>query len=143
MNPAVVLDAAAFDVLDSRAGAPLRGLLREAATSGSPVCCAAVTLAELCRGVARTRRVEAALAREYGGRRVVAEPTDVPLAKLVGSVLYHAGADSSMIADAHVVAVAASVADAAIVVTGDPSDIRRLADALPGARILVRSPLLT
>jgi hypothetical protein len=46
-------------------------------------CCAAVTLAEVCRGRDRTRRVEATIARDRGGRRLTVVPTDERLAKLV------------------------------------------------------------
>lgn len=42
---AVVLDAAAFDVLDSQRSAGMRALLRRAIDDGDEVRCAAVTLA--------------------------------------------------------------------------------------------------
>ena len=143
MTPAgptlVVLDAAAFDFLASTRGAELRALLRRTTERGGRSCCAAVTLAEVCRGPARTRRVEAALARRYGGQRIRVVGTDERLAKLVGGILHHAKAGSERIADAHVVAVCAA-ADAAIVLTTDPDDIADLGPALPGCRIVVRRP---
>jgi hypothetical protein len=73
-----------------------------------------VTLAEACRGLARTRRAEAAIARDRGGQRILVVPTDIRLAKLVGAVLHGAGHGSESMADAHVIAVCAGV-DAAVV----------------------------
>lgn len=67
-------------------------------------------------------------------------PTDERLAKLVGTILYATGRDSSSLADAHVVAIC-SRSDGAIVITSDPDDIRALAVAVPGTRIVARSPV--
>lgn len=139
MRSRLVLDAAAFDVLDTAAGTDLRGLMRRASARDSEVCCAAVTLAEVCRGRARTRRVEAALARAHGGRRIRVIPTDERVAKLVGAILHDTESGSEMLADAHVVAVCTG-ADTAAVVTVDPDDITRLATAVRGVRILTRAP---
>ena len=139
MTTGVVLDAAAFDVLDGSDGAPLRHLLRVVLLRGGEVRCAAVTLAEVCRGPARTRRAEAAIARDRGGQRILVVPTDVRLARLVGAVLHGADRGSESIADAHVIAVCAGF-DAAIVITSDPGDIAELASAVPGTRIVARTP---
>jgi predicted nucleic acid-binding protein len=139
VTTAVVLDAAAFDVLDRSDGAALRHLLRVVLARAGEVRCAAVTLAEVCRGLARTRRTEAAIARDRGGQRILVVPTDVRLAKLVGAVLHGAGHGSESIADAHVIAVCAGF-DAAVVITSDPDDIAELASAMPGTRIVARSP---
>lgn len=139
MSVRVVLDAAAFDALDTPSGAELRMVLRVAAERDGEVCCAAVTLAEVCRGTPRTRRVEVALARAHGGRRIRVVPTDEHLAKLVGSILNDTRSGSEMLADAHVVAVCTGANDA-VVVTSDPDDITRLAAAVPGVRIATRSP---
>lgn len=139
MSTRLVLDAAAFDVLDSKHGDGLRALLRRAVQRGGEVCCAAVTLAEVCRGTARTRHVEAALARDRSGKRIRVVPTDERLAKLVGAILNDTGSGSDRLADAHVVAVCAA-ADAAIVLTADPEDIAALAAAVPGTRIVTRDP---
>lgn len=136
-----MLDAAAFDVLDTPAGAALRALLRATLRRGGDVRCAAVTLAEVCRGADRTRRVEVAIARDRGGRRIIVVPTDERLAKLVGAVLHTTGRSSTDLADAHVVAVCAD-AERALVITADPDDISALATALPGTRILTRQPNL-
>ncbi len=135
----MVLDAAAFDTLDTPPGAELRMLLRVATERDGEVCCAAVTLAEVCRGTSRTRRVEASLARARGGRRIRVVPTDERLAKLVGAILNDTRSGSEMLGDAHVVAVCAGANDA-VVVTSAPDDITRLAAAVPGVRIVTRAP---
>lgn len=139
MTPFVVLDAAAFDILGTVHDSGLRALLRRSAQRGGTVSCAAVTLAEVCRGSARTRQMEAALARSHGGQRIRVVATDESLAKMVGAILHHTGLGSDRIADAHVVAVCAP-ADAALVLTEDPGDIAELASALPGCRIVTRRP---
>jgi predicted nucleic acid-binding protein len=140
VSTAVVLDAAAFDVIDDPRATGIRALLRRTIDNGGEVRCAAVTLAEVCRGTARTRRVEAALSRSHGGKRIRVLPTDERLAKLVGAILHDTGSGSDRIADAHVVAVCAT-SDAAIVLTVDPRDVAALATALPGVRIVTRSPV--
>jgi predicted nucleic acid-binding protein len=135
----VVLDAAAFDHLDHPGGRRLRALLRRALERGGVVSCAAVTLAEVCRGATRTRRIDAALAQDRGGQRIRVVPTDVRLAKLVGTILHVTNGTSDRLADAHVVAVCAG-SEAAVVITSDPHDIAELASAIPGTRILTRTP---
>lgn len=139
MTPTTVLDAAAFDVLDGHGGKGVRALLQRTLERGGDVCCAAVTLAEVCRGVARTRRAEVALSRDRGGQRIRVVPTDERLAKLVGAILHDREAGSEHLADAHVVAVAAAASNA-IVLTSDPDDIANLATAVPGTRTVVRDP---
>ncbi len=139
MSFAVVLDAAAFDILDSQRATGMRALLRRAIDDGGEVRCAAVTLAEVCRGAARTRQVEAALARRRGGRRIRIVPTDERFAKLVGAILHDTGSGSEHIADAHVVAACTAV-DAALVLTADADDIAALATVVPGTRIVTRDP---
>lgn len=139
MTPRAVLDAAAFDAIDAAEGGATRALLRRTLAAGGEVCCAAVTLAEVCRGAARTRRVEVALSRDRGGQRIRVIPTDERLAKLVGAILHDRAAGSEHLADAHVVAVAAAASNA-IVLTSDPDDIAGLGAAVPGARMMVRDP---
>jgi predicted nucleic acid-binding protein len=126
-------------VIDTDRGRQLRALLRRTFEHGGDACCAAVTLAEVCRGRDRTRRVEAGIARDRGGQRLTVVPTDERLAKLVGAILHGSGSGSERLADAHVVAVCAR-ADAAIVITADPADIGLLASVLPGTRIVTRHP---
>lgn len=139
MRTRLVLDSAGFDVLDLAGSQRLWALIERVVSGDGEICCAAVTLAEVCRGRARTRRVEAALARVHGGHRVRVIPTDERLAKLVGAILHETDSGSEMIADAHVVAVCTG-ADTAAVVTSDPDDIARLATAVRGVRILTRRP---
>lgn len=141
MSVSAVLDAAAFDVIDRAEGAALRHLLRTILERGGDVRCAAVTLAEVCRGPARTRRVEVAVARDRGGQRILVVPTDAKLAKLVGAVLHAADRGSDAMADAHVLAVCAAV-EAAVVITADPDDINALAAGIPGTRVIIRTPHL-
>jgi predicted nucleic acid-binding protein len=135
MTLRVVLDAAAFDHLGGPSAHGLLAILERAIVEhDGEVRCAAVTLSEVCRGSARTRRVEAILAARRGGRPITVIPTDERLAKLVGAVLDHAHEGSAMIADAHVVAVCAG-AERALVITSDPDDIVRLAAAVPSTRL--------
>lgn len=139
MTTRAVLDAAAFDVIDTADGRQLRHLLRRIVQRGGDVRCAAVTLAEVCRGTARTRRAEVAVSRDRGGQRIIVVPTDERLAKLVGAILHTTASDSQRLGDAHVVAVCAG-AERAVVITSDPSDIAELATAIPGTRVLARLP---
>ena len=135
----VVLDAGAFDSLNTRAGARLRTLLERTIIRGGELWCAAVTIAEVARGSARTREVETALGRIYGGAQIRVLVTDETLAKLVGHILYATNRGSESIADAHVIA-ACVPADLAVVVTTDPDDILELSAAVPGVRIMPRRP---
>ncbi len=139
MTIRAVLDAGAFDVIDTADGRQLRQLLRRTLQRGGDVRCAAVTLAEVCRGTARTRRAEVATSRDRGGQRVIVVPTDERLAKLVGAILHSTNSASDRMADAHVVAVCTG-ADAAVVITSDPGDIVQLASAVPGTRVIARRP---
>jgi hypothetical protein len=63
--------------------------------------------------------------------------TDFDLARRVGAILHEAGASSSDLVDAHVVAVAAAHGGA-LVVTADVGDMVRLAQAVPAARLVLR-----
>ncbi len=136
MTVPVVLDAGGLDaVCDPRPPEPVRALLHEAWLRGREVIVPAVVCAEVCRGVARTRRVEVALSRVRPPFSVV--DTDFALARQVGAVLHGAGADSRDMVDAHIVAVCA-LHDGGVVVTSDPDDIERLAQSVPGVRIVTR-----
>lgn len=132
----LVLDSEAFNAL---AGAPSdRGrevlrALRAAQQTGGEVMVPTVVLAELYRP-GRLAMVDACLARDDVG--VVVRDTDRPLARLVGGVLSASGAGSEDLADAHVVATAVE-GGRAVVLTGDPGDIGRL--AAPFASVAVIS----
>jgi len=142
MNLPVVLDADGLDALAS-AHPPerLRAILAEALERRRDVVVPAVVCAEVCRGVGRTRAVESALSpsRRDGVQRspVRVVDTDFDLARSVGAVLHAAGSGRRDVVDAHVVAVAAAFGGG-LVVTADPEDIGRLAQAVPSARILTR-----
>jgi predicted nucleic acid-binding protein len=139
----LVLDAAGLDALCATTPtAALRALLREAHERGRDVLLPTLVCAEVCRGVARTRRVETALARHRPtqGQRppVTLVDTDFALARQVGAILDAVGASSEDVVDAHVVAVCAR-RGGGLVVTSDPDDIARLSAAVPSARIIARS----
>jgi len=138
----VVLDSDGLDALsDPHPPAAFRAVLREAFARQRDVLVPAVVCAEVCRGVPRTRRVEAAVARHDRTRgqlppvRVVS--TDFQLARQVGAVLHGAGSDSRDMVGAHVVAVCAA-RGGALVITADSDDIGRLAQAVPSARVVTR-----
>jgi predicted nucleic acid-binding protein len=142
MTLPVVLDADGLDALaDPSPPSLFRALLREALDRGRDVLVPAVVCAEACRGPARTRRVETALARHRPtrGQRppVAVVDTDFVLARQIGAVLHGAGARSADLADAHVVAVCAR-RGGGLVITSDPEDIARLAAAVPAARVVTR-----
>ena len=139
MKAVVVLDAAAFDVIDKPVGRDVRSLLLDLAPPGVETHCAAVTLAEVCRSRRRITLIEVALRPGRDGRQVRVVPTDESLAKSVGLLLGAAGLDSCHLADAHVVALCRDF-DRAIVITSDPEDIHHLAASLPGVRIVTRRP---
>jgi predicted nucleic acid-binding protein len=142
MTLPVVLDSDGLDALCHPSPPPaIRALLREAYERRRDVLVPAVVCAEACRGAARTRGVEAAVARHASSRgqlppvRVVI--TDFDLARQVGAVLHGAGAGSADMVDAHVLAVCARHGGG-LVVTADAGDIERLAQAVPSARVVAR-----
>lgn len=95
----------------------------------------------MCRGVARTRAVEAALARHDRGTgdtaAITVVPTDLALAKQVGAILHAADAGTEDLLDAHVVA-ACVARGSALVLTAHDDDIHRLAASVPAVRIVTR-----
>ncbi|MGI9016731.1 MAG: type II toxin-antitoxin system VapC family toxin [Euzebya sp.] len=144
MTLPLVLDAEGLSsVASARPPDGVRALLREAHRRDRDVIVPAVVCAEICRGAARTRQVEVALGRR-GGRdddrpAVAIVVGDLAVAKGVGAILHASDAGSEDLADAHVVQACVS-AGGGLVVTADPDDIRRLAEAVPGIRIVTRSP---
>lgn len=142
MTLPVVLDSAGLDALAGpRPSAAFRALLGEAWDRGRAVLVPSLVCAEVCRTAARARAVEAALGRhdraagEWPAVQVV--DTTFDLARSVGAILARSRSGTADIVDAHVVAVAARHGGG-LVVTSDPADIARLADAVPAARILTR-----
>ncbi len=123
----ICLDAEAFNALagpDSDRKRRVRRILRSAGRLGRDVLVPTLVLAELYRGRGRNQLVDACLARERAS--VASRDTDRQLARIVGGVLAGADAGSSMIVDAHAVAVAVE-AGGGVVVTGDRGDVERLA----------------
>lgn len=140
MTLPVVLDSDGLDAMCAERPEPaIRALLQEAWTRHRDVLVPAVVCAEVCRGVARTRRVETVVARSGRGPHlpVGVVPTDFDLARQVGAVLHGSGADSRDLVDAHVVAVCA-LHGGGLVITSDGDDIQRLAAAVPSARVITR-----
>jgi predicted nucleic acid-binding protein len=139
----VVLDAGGLDELSKSKPSDLfRALLREAWKRDREVLVPAVVCAELARGVKRTRAIEAALSRHdraSGQPPVSIVDTDFDLARLVGSILFTSDTGTEDLVDAHVVAVCATH-QGGLIVTVDPDDIQRLAQAVPSVRIITRSP---
>jgi hypothetical protein len=133
----IVLDASAFDSWEAAGEERLRALL--GISDGGDLRCAALTLAEVCRSRALTKRAESMLGRLRGTHRIRIVPTDEGLAKRVGQLLADAPRGSCHLADAHVVALCAD-ADRALVITSDPDDINHLAASLRGVRIVTRQP---
>jgi len=90
----------------------------------------APVLAEVCRGGARDAAVQRVL-RQVGR----AVPTGELIARRAGALLMSAGMDSAHAVDAFVVATAV-VLGGAVVATGDPVDISRLARPHPNVKVL-------
>lgn len=131
----LVLDAEAFNALAGPSSSR-RTAVRRALTAvervGGEVVVPAVVVAELYRP-GRLAMVDACLARSTAAPKC--RDTDRALARLVGGVLTAAGAGSEHLADAHVVAAAVE-AGRGVVVTGDPSDIGRLAAPFPNVAVV-------
>lgn len=130
MSRVLVLDSEALAALGGRASRrqeEVRAALRAASVLQRDAVVPAVILAELYRGAGHNQMIDACLSRETGLR---VRDTDRPLARLVGGVLTGAKADSSHLADAHVVAAAVE-AGGGVVLTGDESDLCLLADPYP------------
>ena len=89
-------------------------------------------LAELYRGPGHNQVVDASLGRETAIR---VRDTDRGFARLVGSVLAAAKAGSEDIADAHVVAAAVE-AGGGMILTGDETDLKRLAAPYPNLVVM-------
>jgi predicted nucleic acid-binding protein len=127
----VVLDSEAFNALAGGASVRkqrVRRVLRAAHRLNRDVVVPSLVLAELYRGRGHNQLVDACLARESAS--LTTRDTDRVLARLVGGVLAAAGADSTLIVDAHVVATAVETGGG-VVLTGDEPDLTRLAAAFP------------
>lgn len=138
-GPPLVLDSAGLAGLAApRPPERLRALLAEAHRRGREVLSPTLVCAEVARGHARTRALEAAVARHDRSRgerpAVRLVDTDFALARQVGAILGATDSGSDRIVDAHTIAVCVPYGGG-LVVTSDPRDIAALAEAVPAARI--------
>ena len=134
-----MLDAEPLSILArprSRAHDEVRAALEAARRLNRDVIVPAVILAELYRGPGQNQMVDACLSRETG---VLVRDTDRTLARLVGGVLSSADAGSADLADAHTVAAAVETGGG-VVLTTDPTDIRRLAAGYPNVQVETLDP---
>jgi predicted nucleic acid-binding protein len=100
----------------------VRALVAEMRARDLPVGAVASVLAEVVRGRPADAGVFASLRRE----RVEVHPVDARVGVRAGRLLARVGAGSEMAVDAFTVAVG-DLAGGAVVATGDPKDMRRLA----------------
>ncbi|MFP3905908.1 MAG: PIN domain-containing protein [Acidimicrobiales bacterium] len=133
MSPALVLDAEAIASLAGGRGRRLdqvRAALEAARRLKRDVIVPAVILVELYRSPNRNKALDSWINRDSW---VWLRSTDREFARYVGSVLGAAGVGSEMLADAHTVAAAVE-AGGGVVLTGDESDIERLAAPYPNVQ---------
>jgi predicted nucleic acid-binding protein len=132
----LILDAEAVNAL---ARARERGALAERARAilqvaheeGALVRVPAPVLAEVCRGKA----FDAPVSQLLNGRGIAVVDLTERAARRAGSLLARAGLGSEHAVDAFVVATALEFGFA-VIATGDPDDLRRLAKGAPSIRIL-------
>ncbi len=134
MSRALVLDSEALSSLARPQGqrfGEIRAALEAARRLRRDIVVPAVVLAELYRGPRLNQVVDTCLSRETG---LEVRDTDRDFARLVGSILAAANADSGTLVDAHCVAAAVE-AGGGVVVTGDCHDLERLAAPYPHVHI--------
>jgi predicted nucleic acid-binding protein len=132
---ALILDAEAVNAL---ARARERGALAERARAilqvaheqAALVRVPAPVLAEVCRGGA----FDAPVNHLLNGRGIVVVDLTERIARRAGALLARAGLDSAHAVDAFVVATAIEFGPA-LIATGDPGDLRRLAKDTPNLRV--------
>ncbi len=135
MSKALVLDAEALSVLARQKGPrfhEVRAAIEAARRLRRDIVTPAVILAELYRGAGHNQVVDACLSRESF---IDVRDTDRELARYVGGVLRAARADSTLMADAHCVAVAVE-AGGGVIVTVDDKDLARLASGYPNIQVV-------
>ncbi len=129
-----MLDSEALSALAQPRGqrfVEVRAALEAARRLRRDVVVPAVVLAELYRGPKLNQTVDACLSRETG---LEVRDTDREFARLVGSVVAAAKADSGVLVDAHCVAAAVETGGG-VVITGDPRDLERLAAPYPHVHV--------
>jgi predicted nucleic acid-binding protein len=132
---ALVLDAEALSALSRQRAQrfrEVRAALEAARRLQRDVVVPAVILAELYRGPGHSQLIDACLSRDTWIR---VRDTDRTFARYVGAVLTAAGADSSHMADAHAVAAAVE-SGGGVILTGDESDLNRLAASYPSIHVV-------
>ena len=108
----------------------IRALIVEMRRRELPVGIVAAVLAEVVRGRAADAAVFAGMRRE----RVLVHPVDTRVGVRAGQLLGRTRAGSELAVDAFVVAVA-DLAGGAVIATGDPRDMRRLAQHAAGVTV--------
>ena len=108
----------------------IRALIIEMRRRELPVGIVAAVLAEVVRGRAADAAVFAGMRRE----RVLVHPVDTRVGVRAGQLLGRTRAGSELAVDAFVVAVA-DLAGGAVIATGDPRDMRRLAQHATGVTV--------
>ena len=130
MSLSLVLDAEPLSSLARQQGQrflEVRAALEAARRLQRDVVTPAVILAELYRGPGHNQVVDSCLRRETWIR---VRDTDRAFARYVGTVLAAAGAGSTEMADAHVVAAAVETGGG-VILTGDEPDMNRLTASYP------------
>jgi predicted nucleic acid-binding protein len=107
-----------------------RAILQVAREEGGVVRVPAPVLAEVCRGGA----FDAPVNRLLNGRGIGVVELTGAVARRAGRLLARAGLGSAHAIDAFVVATALELG-LAVIATGDPDDLARLAKGAPGLRI--------
>jgi predicted nucleic acid-binding protein len=121
----LILDSEAASALahgPSKRKERVRALLTAARRRGEPIAIVAAVLAEIIRGRAQDAAVFGALSRNRVEVRAVDSRVGVRAGQLLGAVR----ASSALAVDAFCVAVA-DLSGGAVIVTGDPDDLERLA----------------
>jgi predicted nucleic acid-binding protein len=136
MAEALILDAEALNALAQPAArrvlaARASAILRLAYDRRALIRVPAPVLAEVCRGA----RHDAAVNHLLGNPGVVVAELTRPIAQQAGHLLARLKLSSAHAVDAFVVATAAQF-ETAVIATGDPADIRRLAAPLRHVGVL-------
>jgi hypothetical protein len=132
---ALILDSEALNALARAAERPAladraRAVLRVAQEEAALVRVPAPVLAEVCRGGA----FDAPVNRVLNDRGIRVLDLDRSMSRRAGALLARAGMDSSHAVDAFVVATA-MIFESAVIATGDPDDISKLAAGRRSLRI--------
>jgi predicted nucleic acid-binding protein len=136
MAETVILDSEALNALAHPHERPsltarARAILAVTHETGGLVRVPAPVLAEVCRGV----RYDAAVNRLLSARAILVADLTRPIAQRAGQLLARLKLSYAHAIDAFVVATAAQF-PTAIIATGDPADLRRLAATSRSIRIL-------